>query len=123
MEEEKMNMKPYSREQYREECQRSWPIVDFCLAVMRRIPKKYEKKIIALFKAHPQVVDTHKIETCTAILGFRWRCNVAEVPELLRLMTARSKGDITYHLGDKQRSFGMPVTLTFTIPEAAGDQD
>ena len=90
---------------------------------MRRIPKKYEKKIIALFKAHPQVVETHKIETCTAILGILWRCKAVEVPKLLRLMTARSKGDITYHLGDKQLSFGMPVTITFAISEAVEDQD
>ena len=89
---------------------------------MRRIPKKYEKKIIALFKAHPQVVETHVIETYTAILGIHWRCQASEVPELLRLMTARSKGDITYHFGAKQLSFGMPVTITFAISEAVEDQ-
>ncbi len=116
-------METYSREQYREDCQRSWPLIVFFLAVMRRIPKKYEKKIIALFKAHPQVIDTHKIETCTAILGFRWRCNAAEVPELLRLMTVRWKGDINYRLGDKQLSLGMPLTITFTIPEDVEEHD
>ncbi len=116
-------MEIYSQQQYREDCQTLTPRIAFCMALMRRIPKKYQAKVIAMMKAHPQVVETHKIETCIAMLGIHWRCKAAEVPDLLKRMTVRSNGDITYHLGDKQLSLGMPVTLTFTIPEAVEEQE
>ena len=115
-------MEIYSQQQYREDCELLTPRIAFCQALMRRIPQKYQANVIALLRAHPQVIEMHKIETCTAMLGIHWRCQAAEVPELLRLMTARSNGDITFHLGDKQPGLGMAVTLTFTIPEAVEDQ-
>ena len=115
-------METYSQEQYREDCEQFSPRIAFHTALMHRIPKKYEANVIAMLKAHPQVIETHVIETCTAMLGIRWGCKAAKVPELLRLMTVWSKGDITYHLGDKQLSFGMPVTITFAISEAVEDQ-
>jgi hypothetical protein len=106
------------RQQYLEACRKVTPRIAFCQALMRRIPKKYEQKVIALIRARPELVHTQRLEISSVLLGYLWRCHTAEVEGLLKRMTARSKGEITYHIGDTPVDLGYPVTLIFSIPEA-----
>ena len=109
------------RQQYLEDCQIS-PLIAFHRALMRRIPKKYEQQVIALLRKHPEVVQTQRLEITTLQLGILWRCPTPAVPDLLRRMTARSNGDITYYVGENPSGRGQLVTLVCAIPEASEEQ-
>jgi hypothetical protein len=104
-------------EKYLEDCRKFSPAIAFCLAFRRRIPKKYETKVIALVKAYPRIAEDLVLETNTAILGLLWGCSASKVPRHLRLMTARNQGDITYSLGEPEPMKGLPVRMVFSIPE------
>ena len=105
------------REKYLEDSRKFSPAIAFCLAFRRRIPKKYETKVIALVKAYPQIAEELVLETNTAILGLLWGCSASKVPRHLQLMTARNKGPITYSLGEPESTKGLPVRMEFSIPE------
>src|SRR5262249_20075624 len=83
-------------------------------------PKKYAPHLITLMRHFPQAAATSHIETTTAVLGVLWHCDPEEVPRLLRLMTVRSHGSMTYGLGARQQGLGVAVDISLVVDLTKG---
>ena len=92
-------------------------LIKLTLAVRKGIPKKYWNNLHALFKAHPEVIETHQLALSMAELGDIWQCPTIEsVVRRLHLMTHKSQGAMTYEVQDGSPGPGTIVHLTFSVP-------
>jgi hypothetical protein len=105
------------RQQYLHDCRLS-PQIAFHGALMRRIPKKYTKHVVALIKAHPTVPETQSLETSMVTLCELWQCSVTDVRGLLKRMTAPCQDAMTYEILESEHALNATVRLVFNIPEA-----
>ncbi len=99
---------------------RWWHWVRVTAAVAAPIPKQYEQHLITLMRHFPQAAQTSHIETTTAVLGLLWHCDPEEVLRLLRLMTVRSHGSMTYSLGARQPGLGVAVDIHLVVDLTKG---
>jgi hypothetical protein len=91
-------------------------LVRLTLAVRAQLPKKYWGKLHAVFKHHPEVIETHQLTLTMTELRLLWRCPVVELPRLLDLMTRGSHGTMTYEIQAGQPGIGDTIQLTFHVP-------
>jgi hypothetical protein len=107
-----------AREAYFRDQTRIWQLIRLTQAIQARIPKVHHRRLVTLFKAHPEVIDTHQLTLSTAELGLLWRCPAAQVARVLHLMTRGSQGAMTYRIAEGSPGPGNLVQLTFTVPDA-----
>ena len=107
-------------EHYMADEDRWWHWVRVTAAVSAQIPKKYAQHLMTLMRHFPQAAATSHIETTTAVLGVLWHCDPEEVPRLLRLMTVRSHGSMTYGLGARQPGLGVAVDISLVVDLTKG---
>ena len=105
---------------YRKDERKMQHLIDMTKAVLARIPKKYEEHLIALFRHFPDASETQTVESTAAYLGLIWHCGPEEVPRLLHLMTVRSRGAMTYRIGDPQCCLGATIQIQLTIDIPGG---
>jgi hypothetical protein len=92
------------------------------LAVQRRLPKKYASAVLVLFRAHPEVLVTRTLTLSTAELRLLWRCQAADLPHRLTLMSQGSQGALTFHLQEGPLGLGPTVHLHFNVPDDSPPQ-
>jgi hypothetical protein len=92
------------------------------VAVQRCLPKKYAPAVLALFRAHPEVLVTRTLRLSTAELRLLWRCRAADLPHRLALMRRGSKGALTFHLEEGAPGLGPTVHLCFNVPDTLPPQ-
>ena len=105
---------------YRQDPRKMQHLIEVTKAVLARLPKKYEWHLVTLLKHFPDACETYTVAIPAAHLGLLWRCDPAEVPRLLKLMTVRSGGVMTYRIGDSQLCLGATIQIQFAIDNPGG---
>ena len=104
------------RERYLANSTNMQHLVRLTLAVRAQLPKKYRTQLHALFKHHPEVIETHQLTLTSRSCATSGSVRSTELPRLLHLMTRRQSRHDDLRDPGRTPGVGDTIQLTFTVP-------